>query len=761
MISKELQNTLNLAYTEAKQRRHDYLTLEHLLYALLQDPAIIKIVHACGGSVQKLLKDLERFFDDQLITAAGEGEAEIHTSLAVQRVLQRAFFHVQASGKNEVTAANVLVALFSEKDSHAVYFLGKQGIHRLDVVSYISHGISKLPGDTAEPEFNAPFSEEGEEEGAPSGDVLERYAVNLNQKAREGKIDPLIGREHELERTVHVLCRRRKNNPLYVGEAGVGKTAIAEGLALKIHHKDVPELLANATIYALDLGALLAGTKFRGDFEQRLKAVLARLKKEAGAILFIDEIHTLVGAGATTGGTMDASNLLKPVLASGDLKCIGSTTYQEYKAFEKDRALSRRFQKIDVPEPSVDETVKILKGLKSRFEEHHQVHYTQSALVAAAQLSAKYINDRHLPDKAIDVIDEVGAALRLRPKSQQKKTVTAQDIEAMIAKMARIPPKTVSLSDKEALRHLDRELKQRVFGQDPAIDQLAAAIKLSRSGLGPADRPIGSFLFCGPTGVGKTELSKELARVLGIQFLRFDMSEYMEKHTVSRLIGAPPGYVGFDQGGLLTDAINQKPHAVLLLDEIEKAHPDLFNILLQVMDYGTLTDNNGKKADFRNIILIMTTNAGARDLAKKSIGIENAAGGQGHDMKAIKDLFSPEFLNRLDAIVAFSQLDAKTVLHVVEKFLAELEMQLLEKKVELEVSAEAKDWLAKHGYDEKYGARPLSRLIQEKIKRPLADEILFGRLEKGGTVAVGVKEDELSFDFTPRVHAPEAAEIES
>ncbi|MCE9624929.1 MAG: ATP-dependent Clp protease ATP-binding subunit ClpA [Deltaproteobacteria bacterium] len=763
MISKELQNTLNFAYTEAKKRRHDYLTLEHLLYALLQDWAIIKIVHACGGSVQKLLKELERFFDDQLITAAGEGESEIHTSLAVQRVLQRAFFHVQASGKSEVTAANVLVALFSEKDSHAVYFLSKQGIHRLDVVSYISHGISKLPGaDGGDPEFGAPLGEEMDEEGGTSGggDTLERFAVNLNQKAREGKIDPLIGREHELERTIHVLCRRRKNNPLYVGEAGVGKTAIAEGLALKIYNKDVPELLEDAVVYSLDLGALLAGTKFRGDFEQRLKGVLARLKKEPGAILFIDEIHTLIGAGATTGGTMDASNLLKPVLASGDLKCIGSTTYQEYKAFEKDRALSRRFQKIDVPEPSVEETIKILKGLKSRFEEHHQVHYTQSALVAAAQLSAKYLNDRHLPDKAIDVIDEVGAALRLRPKSQQKKTVTAQDVEGMIAKMARIPSKAVSLSDKETLRHLDRELKQRVFGQDKAIDQLASAIKLSRSGLGPAEKPIGSFLFCGPTGVGKTELSKELARTLGIQFLRFDMSEYMEKHTVSRLIGAPPGYVGFDQGGLLTDAINQKPHAVLLLDEIEKAHPDLFNILLQVMDYGTLTDNNGKKADFRNIILIMTTNAGARDLAKKSIGIGNTAGSQGHDMKAIKDLFSPEFLNRLDTIVPFVHLDTPTVMHVVEKFLAELEMQLLEKKVELEVSIEAKTWLAKNGYDEKYGARPLSRLIQEKIKRALADEILFGRLEKGGSVSVGVENDELSFQYSTGPAQAETTEME-
>ncbi len=761
MISKELQNTLNLAYTEAKKRKHDYLTLEHLLYALLQDGAIIKIVHACGGSVQKLLKELERFFEDQLISDESERSTEIHTSLAVQRVLQRAFFHVQAAGKSEVTAANVLVALFSEKDSHAVYFLGKQGIHRLDVVSYISHGISKLPAESGESEFTT--SEESEEEsGGQSGDVLERYAVNLNQKAKEGKIDPLIGREHELERTVHVLCRRRKNNPLYVGEAGVGKTAIAEGLALKIHQKEVPDILLDSTIYALDLGALLAGTKFRGDFEQRLKAVLARLKKEEGAILFIDEIHTLIGAGATTGGTMDASNLLKPVLASGDMKCIGSTTYQEYKAFEKDRALSRRFQKIDVPEPSVDETVKILEGLKSRFEAHHQVRYTHSALVTAAQLASRYLSDRHLPDKAIDVIDEVGAALRLRPKSQQKKTVTAQDIEAMIAKMARIPAKTVSLNDKEALRHLDRDLKQRVFGQDKAIEQLASAIKLSRSGLGATEKPIGSFLFCGPTGVGKTELSKELARVMGIQFLRFDMSEYMEKHTVSRLIGAPPGYVGFDQGGLLTDAINQKPHSVLLLDEIEKAHPDLFNILLQVMDYGTLTDNNGKKADFRNIILIMTTNAGARDLAKKSIGIENKLAPGEHDMKAIKDMFSPEFLNRLDGIVPFAHLDMPIVLHVVEKFLAELEMQLLEKKVELDITTEAKEWLAKNGYDEKYGARPLSRLIQEKIKRVLADEILFGRLEKGGTVTVGVKEDELSFDYEPRTQASESvAEAES
>ncbi|HCU25232.1 MAG TPA: ATP-dependent Clp protease ATP-binding subunit ClpA, partial [Deltaproteobacteria bacterium] len=538
MISQELQKTLNYAYSEARKRRHDYLTLEHVLFALLQDSTIIKIIHACGGSVQKLLKDLEHFFDDQLMTAPADSESEIHTSLAVQRVLQRAFFHVQASGKNEVTGANVLVAIFSEKDSHAVYFLTKQGVHRLDVVSYISHGISKIPENT-EAEFPETAGEEGEET-APT-EALERFAVNLNQKAREGKIDPLIGREHELERTIQVLCRRRKNNPLYVGEAGVGKTAIAEGLALKITAGEVPEILQNSTIYSLDLGALLAGTKFRGDFEQRLKVVLSRLKKEKGSILFIDEIHTIVGAGATTGGTMDASNLLKPALTSGELKCIGSTTYQEFKHLEKDRALHRRFQKIDIPEPSVDETIKILEGLKSKFEEHHQVRYTHGALVAASQLSAKYLTDRHLPDKAIDVIDEVGAALRLRPKSQQKKTVTAPDIEGMIAKIAHIPPKTVSVNDKESLRQLERDLKQRVFGQDTAIEQLASAIKLSRSGLGPSEKPIGSFLFSGPTGVGKTELSKELARVLGIQFLRFDMSEYMEKHTVSRLIGAPPG----------------------------------------------------------------------------------------------------------------------------------------------------------------------------------------------------------------------------
>ncbi len=754
MISKELQNCLNVALTEARRRRHEYLTVEHLLYALLQDHAIIKIIHACGGSVQAVLKDLERFFDDQLQSFEPEGsKIEVQTSVAVQRVLQRAIFHVQSAGKNEVQVSNVLVALFSEKDSHAVYFLHKQGITRLDVVSFISHGISKIPAETPRPEGEGPFDEEGEGEPV-RGDILERFAVNLNKKALEGKIDPLIGREHELERTVQILCRRRKNNPLYVGDAGVGKTAIAEGLGLKIVTKEVPEILQDAVIYALDLGALLAGTKFRGDFEQRLKAVLNRLQKEKNAILFIDEIHTIIGAGATTGGTMDASNLLKPALASGDIKCIGSTTYQEYKHLEKDRALHRRFQKIDIPEPSVDDTIKLLEGLKSRFEEHHEVRYTHGSLETAARLSSKYLTDRHLPDKAIDVIDEVGAALRLRPKSQQKKTVTAQDVEHMVAKIARIPPKSVSLNDKEALRNLGTELKRTVFGQDEAIEMLSTSIKLSRSGLGNPDKPIGCFLFSGPTGVGKTELSKELARVLGVQFIRFDMSEYMEKHTVSRLIGAPPGYVGFDQGGLLTDAISQKPHSVLLMDEIEKAHPDIFNILLQVMDYGTLTDNNGKKADFRNIILIMTTNAGSRDLSKQPIGIGSSMS-SGHDQKAIRDFFSPEFLNRLDATIPFNHLSPKVVENIVEKFLAELELQLLEKKVELEVSPEAKVWLAEKGYDEKFGARPMKRLIQEKIKRVLADEVLFGKLEKGGTVVIGLKDDELSFEYVGRASTHE------
>jgi ATP-dependent Clp protease ATP-binding subunit ClpA len=744
MIGKELQNTLNFAYSEATKRRHDYLTAEHLLYALLQEPQVIRIIHACGGSVQALLKDLERFFEDQLQGSdLDSGGNEIHTSLGVQRILQRALFHIQSSGKTEVTPSSVLVALFSEKDSHAVYFLSKQGITRLDVVSYISHGISKLPMEAQEHE-GVSFAEDEE---APKENALESFAVNLNQKAREGKIDPLIGRELELERTIQILCRRRKNNPLYVGEAGVGKTAIAEGLALKIVQGEVPEVLAHSTLYALDLGALLAGTKFRGDFEQRLKAVLAQIHKAKNAILFIDEIHTIIGAGSTTGGSLDASNLLKPALNSGDLRCIGSTTYQEYKLFEKDHALNRRFQKIDIPEPSVEETIKILQGLRSRFEEHHQVRYTNAALETAVHLSAKHITDRHLPDKAIDVMDEVGASRMLKPKSQQKKTITTHDVETIVAKMARIPPRSVSVNDKERLKNLGQELKKTLFGQDKAVEEVCNSIKLARSGLRTGDRPIGSFLFSGPTGVGKTELSKELARVLGIQFMRFDMSEYMEKHTVSRLIGAPPGYVGFDQGGLLTDEVTKKPHAVLLLDEVEKAHHDLFNILLQVMDYGTLTDNNGKKADFRNVILIMTTNAGSRTLSRKAIGIENVTN-QSHDLKAIKDMFSPEFLNRLDNIVAFSALTPEVVELIVEKFIAELEMQLLEKRVDLEITPAMMKWLAKNGYDEQNGARPMRRLIQEKIKRVLADEILFGKLEKGGAVTVDVEGDKPVFEYS-------------
>ena len=746
MISKELQNCLNEAYRAAREKNHGYLTLEHLLLSLLQNAEIIRIIHACGGSVQAILKDLDRFFEEQLQTLdpeANEGDQEIQTSMGVQRILQRALFHVQSAGKTEVTPANVLVALFSEKESHAVYYLNKQGISRLDVVSFISHGISKLPPDSEDEE---PPPIEEAEEGAPSKNILDDYAVNLNQKAREGKIDPLIGRELELERTIQVLCRRRKNNPLYVGEAGVGKTAIAEGLALKIVKKEIPQILSESVIYSLDLGALLAGTKFRGDFEQRLKAVLARIKREEHAILFIDEIHTIVGAGSTTGGSLDASNLLKPALNSGDLKCIGSTTYQEYRLLEKDRALNRRFQKIDIPEPSVEETIQILKGLKSRFEEHHHVKYTPAALDAAAKLSSKYLTDRHLPDKAIDVIDEVGAANRLKEPSEQKEKITEQEVETMIAKMARIPPKAVSVGDKERLKNLENELKRTIFGQDQAVQKVAQAIKLTRSGLGSTEKPIGCFLFSGPTGVGKTELSRELARVLGIQFIRFDMSEYMEKHTVSRLIGAPPGYVGYDQGGLLTDEINKKPHSVLLLDEIEKAHPDLFNILLQIMDYGTLTDNNGKKADFRNVILIMTTNAGSRTLGRQAIGIENISN-QSHDQKAIKDFFSPEFLNRLDKIIPFNPLPPKVVLNVAEKFLAELEIQLLEKKVDLDLTPKALAWLAQQGYDELQGARPMKRLIQDKIKRVLAEEILFGKLEQGGTVSVDLKGDDLIFEY--------------
>ncbi len=748
MLSKELEQTLNLAFKEAREKRHEFVTVEHLLLALLDNPTASEVLKACGANLEKLKRDLVNFLEETTPLLPPHDPRETQPTLGFQRVLQRAVFHVQSSGKKEVTGANVLVAIFSEQDSQAVYFLSKQNITRLDVVNYISHGISKVHGEEEGEGLSSSSSEEeGGEQAARK--PLEQYATNLNQLARQGKIDPLIGRRAEIERTIQILCRRRKNNPLLVGEAGVGKTAIAEGLAKMIVDGEVPEVLAGCTIYSLDLGALVAGTKYRGDFEKRLKAVLAQLRKERNAILFIDEIHTIIGAGAASGGVMDASNLIKPMLASGELRCIGSTTYQEFRGiFEKDRALARRFQKIDITEPTVDETYEILKGLKSRFEEHHGVRYSSRALRAAAELAAKYINDRHLPDKAIDVIDEAGASQRLLPPSRRKKVVGVAEIEQIVAKMARVPPKSVSASDKEALRNLERDLKMVVFGQDQAIETLAAAIKMSRSGLGNERRPIGCFLFAGPTGVGKTEVSRQLAMILGIELIRFDMSEYMERHTVSRLIGAPPGYVGFDQGGLLTEAIIKHPHAVLLLDEIEKAHPDVFNLLLQVMDHGTLTDNNGRKADFRNVILIMTTNAGAEQMSRPSIGFTQ----QDHSsdgMEVIRRTFSPEFRNRLDAIIQFRPLDRATIAHVVDKFVYELEAQLQERKVTLEVDEAARAWLAEHGFDDKMGARPMARVIQEHIKKPLAEELLFGRLAGGGHVRVGAGEDGLTFDIEP------------
>ncbi|HFD15755.1 MAG TPA: ATP-dependent Clp protease ATP-binding subunit ClpA [Rhodospirillales bacterium] len=748
MLSKELEQTLNLAFKEAREKRHEFVTVEHLLLALLDNPTASEVLKACGANLEKLKRDLVNFLEETTPLLPPHDPRETQPTLGFQRVLQRAVFHVQSSGKKEVTGANVLVAIFSEQDSQAVYFLSKQNITRLDVVNYISHGISKVHGEEEGEGLSSSSSEEeGGEQAARK--PLEQYATNLNQLARQGKIDPLIGRRAEIERTIQILCRRRKNNPLLVGEAGVGKTAIAEGLAKMIVDGEVPEVLAGCTIYSLDLGALVAGTKYRGDFEKRLKAVLAQLRKERNAILFIDEIHTIIGAGAASGGVMDASNLIKPMLASGELRCIGSTTYQEFRGiFEKDRALARRFQKIDITEPTVDETYEILKGLKSRFEEHHGVRYSSRALRAAAELAAKYINDRHLPDKAIDVIDEAGASQRLLPPSRRKKVVGVAEIEQIVAKMARVPPKSVSASDKEALRNLERDLKMVVFGQDEAIETLAAAIKMSRSGLGNERRPIGCFLFAGPTGVGKTEVSRQLAMILGIELIRFDMSEYMERHTVSRLIGAPPGYVGFDQGGLLTEAIIKHPHAVLLLDEIEKAHPDVFNLLLQVMDHGTLTDNNGRKADFRNVILIMTTNAGAEQMSRPSIGFTQ----QDHSsdgMEVIRRTFSPEFRNRLDAIIQFKPLDRATIAHVVDKFVYELEAQLQERKVTLEVDEAARAWLAEHGFDDKMGARPMARVIQEHIKKPLAEELLFGRLAGGGHVRVGAGEDGLTFDIEP------------
>ena len=742
MLNKELENTLNNAFKGARERNHEFMTVEHLLLALLENQTAADILRACGADVSKLGNELQAFLEETTPVLPTNDERETQPTLGFQRVLQRAVFHVQSSGKREVTGANVLVAIFSEQESQAVYFLKKQDITRLEVVNYISHGISKVGDD--EHLSNGGASEGGEEQSDNAQQSpLSQYATNLNQLALTGRIDPLIGRKHEIERTVQVLCRRRKNNPLFVGEAGVGKTALAEGLAKKIVDGQVPEVLADATIYSLDLGSLLAGTKYRGDFEKRLKAVLAQLKKEPGSILFIDEIHTIIGAGAASGGAMDASNLIKPVLASGDLKCIGSTTYQEYRGiFEKDRALARRFQKIDVSEPTVEECVQILMGLKSKFEEYHQVRYTQQALKTAAELAERYINDRHLPDKAIDVIDEAGANQHLLPPSKRKKTIGVKEIEAIVAKIARIPPKTVSSNDKEVLRNLERDLKLVIYGQDEAVNTLSTAIKLTRAGLGNEKKPIGSFLFAGPTGVGKTEVTTQLARIMGIELIRFDMSEYMERHTVSRLIGAPPGYVGYDQGGLLTEAINKHPHSVLLLDEIEKAHPDVFNLLLQVMDHGTLTDNNGRKSDFRNVILVMTTNAGADQMSRASMGFAH----QDHSsdaMETIKKVFAPEFRNRLDAIIQFQGLTPETISLVVDKFLFEFEAQLEDKGVSLRFDDEVRTWLAMKGYDPKMGARPMARVIQENIKRPLAEELLFGKLARGGHITISVKDDNI------------------
>jgi ATP-dependent Clp protease ATP-binding subunit ClpA len=751
MLSKELEFTLNRAFKEARAKHHEYMTVEHMLLSLLDNPTAAKVLKACGTDSERLRREITAFIDETTPLIPDSEDRDTQPTLGFQRVLQRAVFHVQSAGKKEVTGANVLVALFSEQDSQAVYLLNQQDVTRLDVVNYISHGISKVPGesqdDEAPGEVDEPRAEEKE-----GHSPLESFATNLNEMARQGRIDPLIGRANEVERTVQILCRRRKNNPLFVGEAGVGKTAIAEGLAKKIVDGQVPEILADAVIYSLDLGGLVAGTKYRGDFEKRLKAVLAQLKRQRHAILFIDEIHTIIGAGSASGGVMDASNLIKPVLASGDLRCIGSTTYQEYRGiFEKDRALARRFQKIDVEEPSVEETFEILKGLKSRFEEHHQVTYTNPALRAAAELSNRYINDRHLPDKAIDVIDEAGAHVQLKSPAKRKKRIDVGDVEAIVAKMARIPSKKVSASDTESLKNLDRDLKMVVYGQDAAIDALTSSIRMNRSGLGTEEKPIGSFLFTGPTGVGKTEVTRQLARILGMELLRFDMSEYMERHTVSRLIGAPPGYVGFDQGGLLTEEVNKHPHAVLLLDEIEKAHPDVFNLLLQVMDHGTLTDNNGRKADFRNVVLVMTTNAGAEETARRSIGFTE----QDHStdgMEALKRYFSPEFRNRLDAVVQFGPLSEETIRSVVDKFVFELEQQLEDKKVRLTIEPDARAWLAQKGYDPKMGARPMARVIQNHIKKPLANELLFGELVAGGSVRIYVELDLLAFDIngTPR-----------
>lgn len=764
MIAQELEVSLHMAFVEARQQRHEFITVEHLLLALLDNPSASEVLKACSANLDDLRKSLTNFILDNTPQVAGSDEVDTQPTLGFQRVIQRAIMHVQSTGngKKEVTGANVLVAIFGEKDSHAVYYLHQQGVTRLDVVNFIAHGIRKSdPPEAGKPADGNAEAEEGSEANAKGGEKaspLEQYTQNLNQMAKDGKIDPLIGREFEVERTIQILCRRRKNNPLLVGEAGVGKTAIAEGLAWRITQNQVPDILSEAIVYSLDMGALLAGTKYRGDFEQRLKGVIKSLQSKPHAVLFIDEIHTLIGAGAASGGTLDASNLLKPALSSGQLKCIGATTFTEYRGiFEKDAALSRRFQKIDVLEPSVQETVDILKGLKSRFEEHHGVKYALAALQAAAELSAKYINDRHLPDKAIDVIDEAGAAQRILPASKRKKTISKTEVEEIVAKIARIPPANVSNDDRSKLQTLERDLKSVVFGQDKALEVLASSVKMARSGLGKADKPIGAFLFSGPTGVGKTEAAKQLAYIMGIDLVRFDMSEYMERHAVSRLIGAPPGYVGFDQGGLLTETVTKKPHCVLLLDEIEKAHPDIYNVLLQVMDHGTLTDNNGRKADFRNVIMVMTTNAGAETMNKATIGFTNPREA-GDEMADIKRLFTPEFRNRLDATVSFKALDENVIMRVVDKFLLQLEGQLAEKKVEVTFTDALRKHLAKKGFDPLMGARPMQRLIQDTIRKALADELLFGRLTDGGRLTVGVEDrtgedgktnPEVSLDIQP------------
>lgn len=748
MLSKELEQSLNQAFKKIRDKRHEYMTVEHLLQLLLENSSATKALKACGADIERLRSELAVFIDQTTPTIPTNEGRETQPTLGFQRVLQRAVVHLQSSGKSEVTGADVLVALFSEQHSQAVYFLNKQNITRLDLVNYLSHGIPKVPGEDRLSDRSDLLGDINILEEKEVGNPLESFGTNLNEQARKGKIDPLIGRNDEIERTIQILCRRRKNNPLLVGEAGVGKTAIAEGLAKKILEREVPEILEGFTIYALDMGSLIAGTKYRGDFEKRLKAVLTQIKKHPKFILFIDEIHTVIGAGSASGSVMDASNLIKPMLASGDLRCIGSTTYQEFRGiFEKDRALARRFQKIDITEPSIEDTVQILHGLRERFEVHHNVQYSQAALRAAVELSAKHINDRHLPDKAIDVIDEAGANVQLQPPRQRNNNINVTDIENIVAKIARIPTKQVSTSDVEMLRNLERDLKAVVFGQDFAVATLTEAIRMNRCGLGQAERPIGAFLFAGPTGVGKTEVTRQLAKIMGLELIRFDMSEYMERHTVSRLIGAPPGYVGFDQGGLLTEEINKHPHSVLLLDEIEKAHPDVFNLLLQVMDHGTLTDNNGRKADFRNIIVVMTTNAGAEELGRRSMGFtEQDMSSDG--MAAVKRYFNPEFRNRLDAIIQFKSLTVENIALVVNKFLHELENQLHDKKVSLIINEDVKTWLAKHGYDPKMGARPMTRVIQDHIKKTLANEILFGELMHGGVAQVKVVNDQLAFEYT-------------